>query len=129
MLSEIKAIRICRDLWKWLAAHPNITNKSSWPGWNKYDGGYNSFIHLCPLCEYTKRNCSKCPLLPLWGRSSSDFGVKCEANDNSPWNRWRESLDIKSKKSAATKIWKYADKLLKRRKKYGRRRVTKKVSQ
>ena len=64
MLTAKKALRITRELWTWLARHPD-KQKEDWPGWEKY----GEMVCGCPLCEYRNEHdltCIKC-LVVNWG--------------------------------------------------------------
>ena len=83
------ALRICRELWLWLAENPDCF-KQDWPKWKEY----GHFHAQCPCCEYVKREhanpvdvylrCSACPL--IWE------GGECQS-DNSPFEAWKSSWD------------------------------------
>jgi len=59
-LTELRALLICLDLWKWLA-ETGSRHKEDWPGWvevwAQYGGGAEGdcFRYDCPCCEYVMR--------------------------------------------------------------------------
>ena len=46
-LTKRKALKICKELWEWLAENPD-KQKIHWPDWEKY----GEMSHGCPCCEY-----------------------------------------------------------------------------
>ena len=82
-LTKREALRICSELWAWLAENPS-RNKDEWPGW--CDCGEMS--NDCPCCEYTlaadNGPCRKCPMRSLW---TFDGDVYCLHKD-SPFLAW-----------------------------------------
>lgn len=80
MITERKALEICRDLWTWCAETGR--HKNAWPGWEQHGGmphergddepDFEPMLNTCPCCEYAKgegseQNCMLCPLLECWG--------------------------------------------------------------
>ena len=81
-LTREKALRICRDLWIWMAQEKKsgLDHKKDWPGWEKY----GEMKADCPCCEYNHRQkwtyCSrKCLLGFLWPDG-------CINDSSSPYN-------------------------------------------
>lgn len=78
-LTKRKALEICRDLWKWLAKHPE-KGKYNWPMWKLYGQ-----MHMrCPCCEYNSQHsmsCEKSCLIKWPG------GGGC-CNRESPYFKW-----------------------------------------
>ena len=75
------------EVWRYLAEHPEIRNKSDLP-----DGIYNKIWDLeceCPLCEVL--DCDLCPLISCIGL-------------NSPFDRWNYAMNNKSREGAAREI-------------------------
>jgi len=61
-LSKREALRICVQLWDWLA-EDETRHKCAWPGWKKV----GAMKLDCPLCEYSHQFsgtpiCVNCPL-------------------------------------------------------------------
>lgn len=110
-LTRLQAIKITGELWKWLA-ETGGNDKLCWAGWWKY-GDMNNY---CPCCEFAideVKHCPKCPLLKLWGKIKEGF-LPCEANEKSPWSRWKCAETKTDRKKYARIIWKYCEKLLRR---------------
>jgi hypothetical protein len=69
MITKRFALETCRDLWKWLAEHPDLP-KQDWPSWAIVGKMYND----CPCCEYSLTQhrpdtvdfCLDCPLAGRW---------------------------------------------------------------
>lgn len=81
-LTRILAIRDCLNMWNWLSKHPTkkdtvgrtiFTQKSDWPGWEKY---YRNISHTeCLCCTWSSKvaqatrsslfdsECDFCPLV------------------------------------------------------------------
>lgn len=85
-LTREEAIRLHRELWKWLAENP-MKKKADWPGWEKIE----PVRHLCPCCEYAKydwniQTCEKkCPL--EWKRLRSLSDTPCLCSYFKDWER------------------------------------------
>ena len=90
-MKAVEAKELCLDVWEYLAGHPEIEHKSDLPRdlWVR-------IVHLnsrCPLCEYFRSQCSRCPL-----RS-------CSENVNTAWRRWNNySLPKVKRMNAAMEI-------------------------
>ncbi len=85
-LTREEAIRLHRELWKWLAENP-MKRKEGWPGWDKIE----PIRHLCPCCEYVKydwnsETCKeKCPL--EWKRLRDLSDTPCLCSYFKDWER------------------------------------------
>lgn len=93
-LSRKKAIKLCIELWEWLAKTGK--EKSDWPGWEKYDHACS----YCWFCEYDRQqekryikqsNCSYCPLVKR-------LGIKC---DESFYDKWENAKTPRTRKKYA----------------------------
>ena len=83
-LTKKKAMKICIQLWTWLAETGGY--KENWPKWEEY----GEMEAHCPLCEYNERNTGandedcNCPLAqpPFDGccHSPSKFLAWCDAS-------------------------------------------------
>lgn len=96
-LSKRLALKICYELWTWLAQNPG-EYKYDWPGWEKYvkyTQGDN-FKQDCPCCEWiwqqkglSADNCFSegaeyCPLKTLWPQGCETRAEEAET----PWELW-----------------------------------------
>ncbi len=73
-LTKKKTLRICAELWEWVAKQDLSDRedrhmiKYDWPGWEKYGAMENN----CPCCQYSNDDktgiiiCDICPLHNLW---------------------------------------------------------------
>ncbi|MDE2096128.1 MAG: hypothetical protein KGL39_02710 [Patescibacteria group bacterium] len=102
-LTKLKALELCRDLWKWLLKNPpSVRNKypwfkkTLWPGWAKLKLK-QAMMDSCPCCEYAKqhsrngsfRDCSLCPLGSLWGTNDiACISVNSVNGLPSPYRTW-----------------------------------------
>jgi len=127
-LSKRLALKICYELWTWLAENP-LRAKGDWPGWKKYiNYAINlSFFHYCPCCEWVKqrRNLNAkqcvflsgakyCPLKPLWPQ-----GCEQKGDTRTPWEFWMKGHPREKAKQAqiiADAAYKEWQKLEKKRK-------------
>ena len=111
MITLKKALKLCEEMWYWLADHPD-KEKFDWPGFEIYGDATNA----CWMCQYTLPRCAVkkigpdcsqlCPLKDLWGNNGC-------ASPDSPYNKYSESkLDLERTKYAL-KIANYCTKLLK----------------
>lgn len=117
-LTKKKAIKITIELWTWLAT-TGSGDKSSWPGWGKYDRMFCS----CPLCEYGDQRrqarkrykefnplniCRACPFFIQHGRCTKhlpeiflDGGATMWAANPSYYDKWYRSGTAKTRKKYA----------------------------
>ncbi len=89
-LTREEAIRLHRELWKWLAENP-MKGKADWPGWEKHKcyGEKNNERpnSYCFACEYVMQHndrariCKLCPF--VWP------GKDCM--ENGLWEEWRKA--------------------------------------
>jgi len=104
-LTKRKALEICRELWVWLADHPEKW-KNEWPGWEKY-GKMKAY---CPCCEYNEQHgyhyCNAACLIKWPG------GI-C-LNDFSPYRQWAGAISPAIRTKYARKIVKLCDEALAR---------------
>jgi hypothetical protein len=123
-----KALEYTAEMWRWLAANPNMF-KSEWPGWNRWQNpghsvGFDVAVNDCFCCQYvlditqpeanrldrSKLDCSHCPLLNLWEKQSGRrygtdaFGGACEAVKTAfdTWKEYYDDHDVRTE--AATSI-------------------------
>jgi len=108
-LTQREAIRICAELWSWIAKQKrvDISKKPEWPGWQKH----GTMLYSCPCCEYNEQHknkyCqNKCLLSGLWGGGCN--------SDSSPYNEFSKGINPTRN---AHKIANYCKKLLKGEKK------------
>ena len=90
-LSRKKAIKLCIELWTWLAKTGK--HKEDWLGWRKY--GY--ICCDCWFCEYDEQRsptdkCQKC-IFPGKG------GIRCE--DIKSYAKWEEAKTPRTRKKYA----------------------------
>lgn len=76
-LTEIDALEITRDMWKWLSEDIGRTKKQ----WlNEFQPSLINMAFSCACCEFATKNgwrdCSQCPLKNYWGNTSiaCDYG-------------------------------------------------------
>lgn len=97
-LTKRKALKICYDLWIWLAKNP-LETKKNWPGWKQY----GKMKNICPCCEYDRiygaGHCRKCPLADLWPLDPEN-GPNC-TNEKSVYMKWSNALTSKSSEKYA----------------------------
>jgi hypothetical protein len=119
MLTERKALIICRDLWKWLEK-TGSADKAAWRGWRTH----GMMIHSCPCCEYayqvmerqgaTGARCLFCPMLPVWDGyvGTVDDDVPCEGGTHPYYYQWASAKTAKARREAAGKIRRGAERML-----------------
>ena len=104
---EKKAVRDCRDLWRWLEKNPD-KGKRGWSGWERI--GKRAFN--CPICSANfpekTGGCNECLLYGLWED-------KCGLSEESPYFKWSSSLTDGGRSKNARIIKEYCIKLLKER--------------
>jgi hypothetical protein len=105
-LTELEALKICRDLWQWIATtklnrtgrYDRGLKKSLWPKWKQIHAKYGNFKYKCPCCEYVRQK-NEMPQsgfdcfgddCPLNGTCWID-GYGCVYSD-SPFISWWESM-------------------------------------
>jgi hypothetical protein len=103
-LSKRLALKICYELWAWLAENPS-KDKEDWPGWEKYIkyAQGNNFKVYCPCCEWIWKNkglsphsClhisygAYCPLKSLWPKGCQNYRQK------TAWDIWRSKFTTPS---------------------------------
>ena len=94
----IDALRICIDMWTWLANHPT-SHKSDYL--NNIHPELPFMHNDCPLCQYTlarKLHCTACPI--AWGTSDNI----CTLSTGSPYTDWLNSQDPATRRTAALEI-------------------------
>ena len=102
-ITKKEALVKCEKLWRWLEKHPSKIAKHEWAGWEEYTKLYGKSSALCPCCHYAlhshKRysDCTKCPLLGLWGPNIDSFCL----DSTSPYNKWGEASSPKTRKKYA----------------------------
>ena len=86
-LTKKKAIKICIELWEWLAKTGEA--KWDWPGWERY--GYAS--RGCPFCSlYWAERCRYCPI---------SKGIFRNCVINMKYGSWVGALSERTKKKYA----------------------------
>jgi hypothetical protein len=88
-----EAKELSLEVWRYLAAHPELTDKVQLP-----DDLYVKICGLserCPLCEVLSFRCQWCPL--------GGEGYRC-AEDTRPYQRWVYSVSSDVRREAATEI-------------------------
>lgn len=76
------AMKLCAEMWDWLADNPNETSKISWPKWDMVKSRYGEIFNSCFACHIAKyQNCDTCPMLKVWK------GRHCQVI-KSPYQRW-----------------------------------------
>jgi hypothetical protein len=103
-LTQIEALRICRELWIWMA-RTGAAHKSSWPGWGKY----GLMDADCPCCEYrTTHGARHCwhDCLIRWGNGG------CWGGEYGDWGYAMSSL---MRSEAALSIVRLAEEALRKR--------------
>ena len=86
MITKKRALGITRQLFIWLAEHPD-KEKIDWTGWEKY--GYMS--SLCACCQYINDHDLTCEGCPIdWAsKGGSRKVMPCLLNNNSPYGKYR----------------------------------------
>jgi hypothetical protein len=95
-----EAIELSLEVWRYLAAHPEIKRKWNLP--KELYGKIEKMKACCPLCEYfiyNNRNCMRCPLSTANGISSLECG-----DDQHPFSVWNHAKNRKIRREAATAI-------------------------
>lgn len=100
MLSKREAIQLHREMWVWLAEHPEA-GKYDWPGWKVNGGNHSTIDNDCFLCEYLytrKITCEgeECPLVWFPGATCRTAGSPYLewVNTNDPIERAKFALQI-----------------------------------
>ncbi len=103
-LTKKQAIKLHRELWDWIAAHP-LEDKMAWPGWGEYGYCFND----CIFCHYSMvikgASCEKCPALGKWAPGYFGFGAlptpmsECCA-PRSPYTQWKVAKGTHDKERA-----------------------------
>lgn len=105
ILTREQAIELHRDMWNWIADEVEKIKKvvDIWKYKENYckANGYIRVKHFCFLCEYTRGECSLCPL--DW--ESEAFAYMCEKKDDYDKNHgglWLRCLDAETWEEQAT---------------------------
>lgn len=121
-LTKLKALEICRDVWKWIEENPD-KDKDDWGGWEKLgykkDNSNEYIMNNCPCCEFASMgslwNCNRCLLLDLW-KSYDKTGKllnNCICEYIGPYRDWLYARTSDDRKQAAHEIWVAAEKKIK----------------
>ena len=101
-LTKKLALKICIELWEWLAKTGNCV-KRNWPGWKKYGKMDND----CPCCEYINQT-SHTRECPIW----KCLGAQSCFSFESPYVKWYYSATILNRKRYAQQVVNLAKKKL-----------------
>jgi macrodomain Ter protein organizer (MatP/YcbG family) len=99
-MTRKEAIDLSLEVWRYLAAHPEIADKICLP-----DDLYNKIkdmINQCPLCEYSSINKGLCKDCPITFEEKGKF-IKC-SRDRLPYMKWFNAKTKETRKEAATAI-------------------------
>lgn len=113
-MNETQSVEKTRTIWSYLRDNPDF---------DKY-GAYISLgldidMNNCPLCQYARRVCSKCPLLAFWLETTDDDYELPEFSEcpcqrtGTPYDKWRRTDFATVKSRCANQIVKACEDLQK----------------
>jgi hypothetical protein len=89
-LSLLEAFTGCRQQWRWVIDNPN-KSKSDYP---YFEIDIECSCYMCTYKSQQALNCSKCPMLTLWGGVyDSRNASPCVSGKKSPFHKWAKHYD------------------------------------